>query len=85
MCGLSLSVVCRVPMVEAALAVAHRLWGTCAQYLWLTGLVVQWRVRSSWTRDQAHVLCIGRGILNPWTRGVLLFNILFFIIVYSGH
>ena len=24
-------------------------------------------VRSSWTRDQIHVLCIGRQILNSWT------------------
>ena len=39
------------------------------QSLWHTGLVAQQHVESSWTRDQTHVLCIGRQILthcNTW-------------------
>ena len=34
------------------------------QCIWCTGLVVPWHVESSWTRDQAHVPCIGRQTLN---------------------
>ena len=34
-------------------------------------LVAPGHVESSWTRDQTHVLCIGRQILNHWnTREV---------------
>ena len=45
--------------------------GTRAQYLWHTGLVAPRHVRSSWTRAQTHVPCIGRRILNHWaTREV---------------
>ena len=39
------------------------------QSLWHTGLVAQQHVESSWTRDQTHVLCVGRQILthcNTW-------------------
>ena len=31
------------------------------------GLVAQWLVLCSQTRDQTHVLCIGKQILNHWT------------------
>ena len=48
---------------------AHRL-----QQLWHMGstsghmsLVAPWHVKSSWTRDQTPVSCIGRQILNHWT------------------
>ena len=41
---------------------AHRL-----QYLQNMGFVALWHGKSSWTRDQSHVPCIGRGILNRWT------------------
>ena len=34
------------------------------QWMWCTGLVVLWHVESSWTRDRAHVPCIGRQTLN---------------------
>ena len=35
------------------------------------GLVAPWRVESSRTRDQTHVLCTGRQIPNHWaTRDV---------------
>ena len=33
------------------------------------GLVVQRHIQSSWTKDQTHVPCTGRWILNPWTTG----------------
>ena len=47
------------------------------QSLWHTGLVAQQHVESSWTRDQTHVLCIGRQILNNWTtRAVLHYGLL---------
>ena len=36
------------------------------QYLWCTGLVAQWHMGSSQTRDQTHVPSIGRQILNHW-------------------
>ena len=47
-------------------------WGAWAlgsrlQQLWLMGLVALQHVESSWTRDQTHVLCIGRWVLNHWT------------------
>ena len=35
-------------------------------YLWVTGSVAARHVGSSWTRDQTHVPCIGRWILNHW-------------------
>ena len=45
-----------------------RLAGSRAQVqqLWLMTLVALWHVGSSWTRDQTHVSCIGRLILNHW-------------------
>ena len=43
-----------------------------AQWLWYMGVVVQWHVQSSRTRDRTCVLCIGWRILNHWaSRGVL--------------
>ena len=41
-----------------------RAW---AQQLWRKGFVCPRHVGYSWTRDQTHVLCIGRRILNHWT------------------
>ena len=38
------------------------------QHLWLRGLVALWNVESSQTRNQTHVHCIGRQILNHWTN-----------------
>ena len=38
---------------------------------WHTGLVTLRHVGSCRTRDQTHVVCIGRQILNHWTREVL--------------
>ena len=35
--------------------------------LWCTGFVALRHVESSWTRDQTHISCIGRQILNHWT------------------
>ena len=31
------------------------------------GVVAPWRVESSRTRDEPHVLCIGRRVLYHWT------------------
>ena len=45
---------------------------TQAQELWLPGLVAPQYVRSSWTRDWAHVHCVGRQILNHWTMREVL-------------
>ena len=56
------------------------LYGAQAQKLGCTGLVVPQHVGSSWTRDRAHVSCIGRWILYHWAaREALLpiFNCLF--------
>ena len=39
-----------------------------AQELWYTGLVILWHVWSSQTRDQTHIPCIHRWILNHWTH-----------------
>ena len=35
--------------------------------LWCAGLVATQNVGSSWTKDQTHVPCIGKWILNQWT------------------
>ena len=59
--------------------VALRL-GSQAQELWLTGLVVPWRVEPSWTMDRTRVPCIGRWILNHWTTREVLKWHFFFII-----
>ena len=54
-----------------------------AQWLWRTGLVALRHVGSSWTRDQTHVPCIGRQILNHCpTREVPNF-LNFFIVLLS--
>ena len=45
--------------------------GAQAQQLWCMGLGGLEHVGSSWTKDQTHVLCIGRWVLNHWpTREV---------------
>ena len=45
--------------------------------MWHTGLVVPQHVGSSWTRDQTHVPCIGRQILDDCaTREVLMLTFL---------
>ena len=45
------------------------------QQLWLIGLAALQRAESSLTRDQTHVPCIGRQILNHWTtREVLVIH-----------
>ena len=44
------------------------------QQLWVHGLSCPEHVKSAWTRDQIHVPCFGRQILNHWTtREVHLF------------
>ena len=49
--------------------------GMHAQQLAHTGSVAPWHVRSSWTRDQTHVHCIGRQVHNHWiTREVPLLS-----------
>ena len=44
--------------------------GTWAQQLWHVGLLAPWHEGYSWIRDQTHVCCIARWILNYWdTQG----------------
>ena len=45
---------------------------TWAQWLWHMGLVAPRHVKSFWTRDQTHVPCTGRQILNHWTTREIL-------------
>ena len=45
---------------------------TWAQWLWHMGLVAPRHVKSFWTRDQTHVPCTGRQILNHWTTRKVL-------------
>ena len=54
-----------------ALVAEHRL-GTWASVIVVTGLVASWHMGSSLTRDQTHIPCIGRWILNPWTTTEVL-------------
>ena len=37
------------------------------QQSWPTGLAASHPVESSQTKDQTHVFCIGRWVLNHWT------------------
>ena len=73
--GSSLVAVCRLLIGGLFL-----LWSTGSracrlQSLWCAALVVLQHVRSFWTRDQTHVPCLGRWILNHWaTRAVKLFS-----------
>jgi len=62
-------------LISVASCVEHGLWAARAQQLWLMGLVAPWHVDCPGTRDQTHVLCFGRWILNHWTtREVLSVN-----------
>ena len=49
----------RGPSICSSRALEHRL-------SWRLGLVALRHVGSSWTRDQTHVPCIARQILNHW-------------------
>ena len=51
----------------ASLVAEHRLQGTSLQQSRYTGLVAPLHAEASQTRDQTHVPCIGRQILNHWT------------------
>ena len=51
------------------------LWAQ-AQQSRCIGLIASWHVQSSWPRDQTHVPCIGRQVLNYWTTGKFLFYFL---------
>ena len=50
-----------------SVVVVHGLQGAQAQQLWRMGLVAPWHVGSSQSRDQTHVPCIDRRILNHCT------------------
>ena len=77
-CGLSLvavsgaySLVLGLLSVVASLLEDHGLYGTWAQYLWLTCLIALPHVEASWTRDRTHIPCTGRWIPHHWaTREV---------------
>jgi len=59
-CGFSY---CREPVLSTETSVVE-----------VHGFIALWHVVSSWTRDQAHVPCIGKCILNHWTpREVLVY------------
>ena len=61
-CAASL-LLCKVfLLLQSTHSRAHRL-----QYLWHTSLVALWNVKSSWTRDQTCVPCIGTWILSHWS------------------
>ena len=65
----------RVDLLRWPLVTEHRPEGL--QLLWCVGLIALQHVESSLTRDQTHVPCIGRWILNYWaTREVLTLGIL---------
>ena len=70
---LSLVVVSRLLISAASLVVEHGIQGTQAQ---CTGLVAQQYVGSFQTRDEAHLLCIGRWILTTGPPGKSQFLIL---------
>ena len=55
-----------------SLVASHRLQSTQAQLLQCTGLVTVENVGSSQSRDQTHILCMGRWILNHWTTREVL-------------
>ena len=77
--GYSLAAVWGLFIAVASPAAEHRLQTHGLQLLWLAGSrawaqelrhegsVAPWHVESSQTRDQTHVLCIGRQILNQLT------------------
>ena len=73
--GCSLGVVqgfSRQELGAQALGRGLRSCGTWApehrpEQFWCMGLVAPRHVESSWTRDQTHVSCISRWILNHWT------------------
>ena len=57
-----------------------------ASVLWLSSLVAPRQVESSPARDQTHVPCIGRRILNHWTTREVLRQFLTLLIhaVYTS-
>ena len=56
---------------QAERCAGFRRSSTCAQQLWLWGLVTAGHGGSFRTRDRSHVPCFGKWILNPWnTREV---------------
>ena len=60
----------------AAQALEHEGFSSCsswAQQLWCMGLAAPWQVKSSQTRNQTRVPCIGTWILNHWTTGEIPF------------
>ena len=60
----SLVVVRELLVVVASLGAEHELHGTRVQELCCTGLAAPYHVESSWTREQTHIPCIGRWLLN---------------------
>ena len=73
-CGIQVSLVVEGRLlISAASLVVHGIQGTQAQG---TGLVAQQYVGSSRTRDETHVLCIGRWILTTGSPGKSQFLIL---------
>ena len=61
--------------------VGSRVW---ARQLWHVSSLAPCHVGSSQTRDETHVLCIGRWILNHWTTRESQASNLFFF-KFSNH
>ena len=59
--GYSLVAVHGLPIVEAALVVEHRLWGTGS--IAVAHGVVPQHVGSSWIRGRTRIVCIDKQIL----------------------
>ena len=54
----------QAPGLQQLWLAGFRAW---ARELWHEGSAAPWHVESSRARDQTHVLCIGRRVLNQWT------------------
>ena len=59
-------------LIVVASLVEHRLYSAQTLVVVAQGLVALRLVESSLTRDQTHVLCIGKRILNYWTTRKVL-------------
>ena len=62
------------------------LWSSCsrvqAQSFWNSGLVAPMHLKSSQTRDQTYVPCIGRRILNHWPTREALFPCFYYLFTF---
>ena len=78
-------------LVALGLCCCMRAFSRCrahAHYLWPEGLAASKHMGSSWTRDQTHVPCIGRWILNYKTTReapkIVCFDVVLFGLILYG-